>query len=286
GAPSAATLTIQDIDPNYSPLTVTAVQWAGMARSILQIDVTFNKPVSSSSATNPANYSLVNVGPDGRYGTRDDSAVLLDPPTYNLSNRTVTLTPAHPLPANRFFHLQIRGAAGGGVEDLGLNLLAGDGATAGTDYSALLAQGTNLRYATPLGDQVSLSITGGGMIEDLLSGTGEGEQLTVVGAVPHRTVLSGSVRRSRTGTGRAYLGPTLYGLGQFGDVRVRMYSPPFEIGQYPFSPGSTASGTLRTLAQPAIITKGSPTGTVRTAAARQTARPMHRPTVKLHRELK
>ncbi len=282
GAPNAATLTIEDIDPNYSPLTVTAVQWAGTARSIRQIDVTFNKPLSSSSATNPANYSLVNVGPDGKYGTRDDSAVLLDPPTYNLSNRTVTLTPAHPLPANRFFHLQIRGAAGGGVEDLGSNLLAGDGATAGTDYTAMLAQGTNLRYATPLGDQVSLSITGGGMIEDLLSGTGEGEQLTVVGAVPHRTVLSGSVRKSRTGTGRAYLGPTLYGLGQFGDVRVRMYSPPFQVGQYPFSPGSTASGTLRTLAQPAIITKGSPTGTVRTAAARQRARPM----VKLHRELR
>jgi hypothetical protein len=146
----------------------------------------------------------------------------------------------------------------------------------------MLAQGSKLRYATPLGDQVSLSITGGGMIEDLLSGTGEGEQLTVVGAVPHRTVLSGSVRKSRTGTGRAYIGPTLYGLGQFGDVRVRMYSPPFEIGRYPFSPGATASGTLMTLAQPAILSKGFPTGTVRTAAAK----PVHRSMVKLHRELR
>ena len=205
--------------------------------------------------------------------------MLLDPPTYNPTNWTVMLTPAHPLPANRFFHLQIRGAAGGGLEDLRSNLLSGDGATAGTDYTAMLAQGTNLRYATPLGDQVSLSITGGGMIEDLLSGTGEGEQLTVVGAVPHRTVLSGSVRKSRTGTGQAYIGPTLYGLGRFGDVRVRMYSPPFEIGQYPFSSGSTAASTLVTLAEPAILTEGSPTGTVRRAAAR----PMHRPKVKLHR---
>lgn len=205
--------------------------------------MTFNKPLLSSAAINPANFSLASVGPDGKYGTRDDSAVVLN------------------------FHLQISGAAGGGVEDMGSNLLAGNGTTPGTAYTAMLAQGTNLRYVTPLGDQVSLRINGGGMIEDLLSGTGEGEQLTVVGAVPHRTVLSGSVRKSRTGTGRAYLGPTIYGLGQFGDVRVRMYSPPFLIDQYPFSPGSTATGTLKTLAQPNAVTRRSPSGTLKTAAA-------------------
>jgi hypothetical protein len=147
----------------------------------------------------------------------------------------------------------------------------------------MLAQGTNLRYVTPLGDQVSLRITGGGMIEDLLSGTGEGEQLAVVGAVPHRTVLSGSVRKSRTGTGRAYIGPTIYGLGQFGDVRVRMYSPPFLIGQYPFSPGSTASATLKTLAQPEAVTKGTSTSTAKKAAAKRAAAPMLRPKAKFHR---
>jgi uncharacterized repeat protein (TIGR01451 family) len=283
GSPSTTTVTIQDLDPNDSPLAVAALQWAGTAQSIRQIALTFNKPLSSSSATNPANYSLVNVGPDGKYGTRDDSAASLGLPTYNLTNRTVILTPARPLPANRFFHLQIKGTAGGGVEDLWANLLAGNGTTAGTDYTIMLAQGTNLRYATPLGDQVSLRITGGGMIEDLLSGTGQGEQLTVVGAVPHHTVVSGSVRKSRAGTGQAYIGPTIYGLGQFGDVRVRMYSPPFLIGQYPFSPGSTASSTSKALAQADAVTKGSPSSTAKTSAVRRATTSLLRPMVKFHR---
>lgn len=121
------------------------------------------------------------------------------------------------------------------------------------------------------------------MIKDLLSGIGEGKQLTVVGAVPHRMVLTGSVRKTRAGIGRAYLGPTIYGLGQFGDVRLRMYSPPFLIDQYPFSPGSTATSTLKTLAQPNAVTKRSPSGTLKKAAAKRAATPRLRPMAKFHR---
>ena len=150
----------------------------------------------------------------------------------------MALTPAQPLPANRFFHLWINGGTPGGVEDLGDNMLAGDGSTAGTSYTAMLARGTSLKYYTPAGDQVSLKITGGGIIDDLLSGSGQGVKLSVVGEVPHHTVLSGRVRKVRGGTGQAYLGSTIWGLGKFGDVRVKMSSPPFQIGQYPFSPGN------------------------------------------------
>ena len=76
-------------------------------------------------------------------------------------------------------------------------MLAGDGSTAGTSYTAMLARGTSLKYYTPAGDQVSLRITGGGIIDDLLSGSGQGIKLSVVGEVPHHTVLSGSVRKVR-----------------------------------------------------------------------------------------
>ena len=241
GTPSTATLTIQDIDPNFNPLVVNSVQWTGTAQGITQIFVTFSKPLIASTALNPANYALVNVGPDGKYGTRDDSGVPMTVALYQSSNFVVALTPAHPLPANRFVHLWINSGTPGGVEDLGDNMLAGNGSTAGTSYTAMLARGTSLKYYTPAGDQVSLKITGGGIIDDLLSGSGQGVKLSVVGEVPHRTVLSGSVKKVRGGTGRAYLGSTIWGLGNFGDVRVKMSSPPFQIGQYPFSPGSSAS---------------------------------------------
>ena len=74
GSPSTATLTIQDIDPNFSPLSVTNLQWTGTTQNISQIFVTFNKPLITSTAINPANYSLVNVGADGKFGTADDQA--------------------------------------------------------------------------------------------------------------------------------------------------------------------------------------------------------------------
>ena len=97
---------------------------------------------------------------------------------YQSSQPVVALTPAQPLPANRFFHLWINGGSpsSGGVEDVGDNMLAGDGSTPGTSYTAMLARGTSLKYCTPAGDQVSLKITGGGIIDDLLERLGSGHQ--------------------------------------------------------------------------------------------------------------
>ena len=131
GTPSTATLTIQDIDPDFNPVIVSGVQWTGTAQSITQIFVTFSKPLITSTAINPANYALVNVGPDGKYGTLDDSGVAMSVAMYPSSTSIVALTPAQPLPANRFFHLWINGGTPGGVEDLGDNMLAGDGSHRG-----------------------------------------------------------------------------------------------------------------------------------------------------------
>ncbi len=241
GTPSTSTLTIIDIDPNYTPVNVTNVQTSGTAQNIQAITVTFNKPLIAKTATDFANYTLVNLGPDARYGSLDDTGVQLGTATYNSSTWTVTLIPSSPLADNQFFHLMINGASPGGIEDIGNNMLAGNGSTAGTDFTAMLADGTNLRYYTPAGDQVNLKITGGGIIDDLLSGSGQGIRLSVVGEVPHHTVLSGTVKKSPGGTGEAYVGYTLWGLGQFGDVRVKMYSPMFQVSEYPFSPGFSAS---------------------------------------------
>jgi hypothetical protein len=277
GTPSTATLTIQDTDPNDNPLVVTGVQWMGTAHSITQILVTFSKPLITSTAINPANFALVEVGRHGKHGTIDSGlamSVAIDPS----SSLTVALTPARPLPADRFFLLRINSGTPGGVADLGKNMLAGDGRTAGTSYTAMLGRGTRLNYDTPAGDQVSLKITGGGFLDDLLSGSGDGIKLSVVGEVPHRTVLSGRVRKVRGGTGQAYLGPTIWGLGNFGDVRVKIASPPFWISQYPFSPGSAASET-RARVSPAVTPRPASRRSS-TRAARTMNRPFHQLTAR------
>ncbi len=237
---------------------VNNVQWTGTARSITQILVTFSKPLIAATAINPANYALVNVGPDGKYGTLGNQGVAMSVTMYQQSDFVIALTPSQPLPADRFFHLSINSATSGGVEDVGDNMLAGDGSTAGTSYTAMLGRGTSLNYYTPAGDVVSLRITSGGIIDDLLSGSGQGIDLSVVGEVPHHTVLSGTIRKARGGTGQAYLGYTIWGLGSFGDVRVKLASPPFQISQYPFSPGSAASTAASPLlALPAVAPKSS-----------------------------
>ena len=244
GTLSRATLTIQDINPDMNPLVVSNVQWTGSAKAITQIFVTFTEPLIASTAANPDNYALIITAPVGKGSTLADTAMPMSVAMSSASSFVVVLTPAQPLPANRFFRLEL-GAGAGGLQDLGDNMLAGDGSTAGTAYTAMLGRGTRLKYSTPAGDQVSLKINGGGYLDDLLSGSGQGVRLTVVGEVPHHTVLSGSIRKLRGGTGQAYLGSTIWGLGSFGDVRVKLQSPPFQVSQYPFSPNSAASTAAR-----------------------------------------
>ena len=109
GTPNTATLNIVAINPNFTPLAVTNVQWTGTTKDIQEIFVTFNKPLIAATATDPLNFTLVNVGPDGKFGTLDDTQVSLESPSYGQSTWTVMLTPNQPLPANQFFHLQING---------------------------------------------------------------------------------------------------------------------------------------------------------------------------------
>ena len=59
--------------------------------------------------------------------------------------------------------------------------------------------------------------------------------LTLEGGVPHKTVLSGTVPEIKgKGSGVTTLG-AIAGLGKFGDIRVKLSSPPFMVRQYPFS---------------------------------------------------
>jgi uncharacterized repeat protein (TIGR01451 family) len=286
GTPSTATLTIQDIDPNFNPLIVNDVHWTGTAQGITQILVTFSKPLSSTTI-NPANFALVEVGGSGKNGknaTIDGPAVGLSVAMAQFSSGlTLALTPTQPLRANRFYQLLIHSGTPGGVTDLEQDMLAGNGSTPGTAYAAMLGRGTSLTYDTPAGDRVSLKITGGGIIDDLLNGSGDGIRLSVVGEVPHRTILSGHVRKVPGGTGRVYLGYTIWGLGQFGDVRVKLASPPFQISRYPFphpSASSTASTPLIAVSKPGAKARMNEAATLGPAARTSSggvAQAMNRP---------
>ena len=78
-----------------------------------------------------------------------------------------------------------------------------------------------------------VKLKGPGYLQQVRRSQGEGVSLDMVGMVPHRTTLSGTVKARKHGSGQTELG-TITGLGQFGDVNVLMKSPPFHVTQMPF----------------------------------------------------
>jgi hypothetical protein len=196
--------------------------------------MTFSAPLDQSSL-NAADYQLVAFDAGLR-------VIPVSQPIYNALTHTITLVPALPLPSGQYYEIQVVGTGPTPVHDIAGNLLAGaTTGLAGTNYVAYFGQGTRLQYFDHLGNKVTLNLTGGGYMEQIRDATGDGQLLTLIGVVPHRSKLSGGVRansghaKQRTGrsSGRTNLG-IIQGLRNFGDVRVTLTSPPFYVTQYPF----------------------------------------------------
>jgi hypothetical protein len=235
GSASTALLQIVDVDPNTTPLTVSQLSWSGTSRSITSMSVSFNAPLNPTFALNPANYQVVTLAAGNR-------PVAVTPSAYNSATHTVTLMLAAPLASGQYYEIQVVGSGPSALRDIAGNLLAGAASgLAGSSYVASFAQGTRLQYVDAVGNKVKLKLTGGGYLEQIRNASGEGVLLDVVGAVPHRSTLSGSVRLlssharlSRTRPGGATNLGMIQGLGTFGAVKVLLTTPPFYVNQYPF----------------------------------------------------
>ena len=189
--------------------------------------LTFNAPLDPTFATNPANYRLT-------VPTAGNSAVSWTSVVYNASTDAVTLIPQAPLSSGRFYELQAMGTGATALRDLAGNLLDGNSnGQPGSNYVTYFGQGTRLQYVDNTGDKVSLKITHGGYLEDILNAQNVGQSLTIVGEVPRRSALSGTIKKVKRSSGTTNLG-IVNGLGNFGDVKVSLRSPPFLVRQYPF----------------------------------------------------
>jgi hypothetical protein len=226
GGITTAVLTIQDIDPDTTPPQVTGLTWTGSSRSITSLTLSFTGPLDPGSASNPANYRLLNLAGGG--------VIPIASVRYNSVTDSVTLVPSWPLPARHYEQIQVVGTAPTGVRDLAGNLLDGAGrGTPGTDYAASFAQGNRLQYIDNAGNRVTLILKGPGYLQQVRASSGEGILLNIVGMVPHRTTLNGNVKARKGRGGQTDLG-TIQGLGRFGDVRVLLNTPPFFVRQFPF----------------------------------------------------
>jgi uncharacterized repeat protein (TIGR01451 family) len=226
GGVTTADLQIVDTDPDVTPPQVTGLTWAGSSREISNVTLTFSAPLDPSYATNPANYQLEDLARGISVGIASIS--------YNPSTFAVTVVPASPLLSGAYDQIQVMGTGATAIRDLAGNLLSGNGSgAAGSNYVASFAQGTRLQYVDDSGNLVTLQLKGAGYLEQVRNASGEGVLLDIVGMVPHKTTLKGTIKVRKRSSGQTELG-TISGLGQFGDVRVLLKTPPFQVKQLPF----------------------------------------------------
>jgi hypothetical protein len=226
GAANAAALRIADVDPDFTPPQVAALTWTGSPNSISSLTLAFTAPMDPMYASSPSSYHLVNLATGAVIGIASVN--------YSDATRSVTVVPAAPLPSGQFDQIQVIGSGPAAIRDIAGNLLDGTGTgTPGTSYSVSFAQGTRLKYVDGSGNVITLRVKGAGYLEQVRDASGNGVMLNLMGMVPHRTTLTGSIQRHKRSSGQTQLG-TIQGLGQFGDVRVLLTSPPFRVKQYPF----------------------------------------------------
>ena len=87
--------------------------------------------------------------------------------------------------------------------------------------------GTRLTYTDGQGNVVTLQLRQGGIMELFQSSGGSVQQLGLIGAVPGRSTLTGSVRRGRGGTGRTTLPPISGAEG----VHIKLKGRPFAVAR-------------------------------------------------------
>lgn len=224
GAVSTSQLQIIDTDPNTTPPQVVSLTWNGDAMAIWNLTVSFTAPLDPTFAADAANYVLTTAG----------GHVIPVSASYNMATRSVSLVPAVVLPSGQAYLLRVVGTGPTAIRDIAGNVLAGQSPNVpGLDYLACFEQGTKISYIDASRNRVFLKVKGSGYLEQVRSWSGDSEDLTVIGMAPRRTVLMGHVQALRGGTGRTNIG-VLNGIGQFGQMKVNLASPPFLARVFPF----------------------------------------------------
>jgi uncharacterized repeat protein (TIGR01451 family) len=157
---------------------------------ILGVGLIFNVFLDSAAAGNPSNYRIAtNAGRDKRFGTADDKLVSIEFALYDGPSNSVLLLPTKPLKQNALFRVTVQGAGTG----------------LGSDYGILMGRGTKLSITDRDGDQATLVLANGGILDLQQLPEDVGPRLSVLDAVPGFSTLSAKVKESSRGDGRVVI---------------------------------------------------------------------------------
>jgi hypothetical protein len=230
---------------------------------ILGVVYSFSAPLAPSTV-NASTFELFSAGPHALYNVPIKLAKT-NPVVYRQSGDsfTVTVTPAAHLAAG---HLIKAVAIGTGVKPVTSNTgVAIDGDYTGTlpsgdqipggDFDALMATGAHITYKDSHTNTISLTLTHGGLMEFIEPLNGAPGYLELAKIVTGKSILTGTVKAGKTGTGST----TLEAITGLTGVTDKLSSTDFTITD----PGVTALDVvaLATMANPldmaaAIETEG------------------------------
>jgi hypothetical protein len=124
---------------NLTPPTVVMLQRVGIHEHLTHLVLTFSEALDPATAQNLSNYQIIDPGPDGRFGTRDDRTVAVLSAVYDAALHTVTLSPVTRLDWHKFYGVRVMASAPSGIANPSGVRLDGDGSGhAGIDYGAVL----------------------------------------------------------------------------------------------------------------------------------------------------
>lgn len=213
------TLIITNVDTTAPTISNVTINHVG--KKITSLTVQFNEAVTQSSAEALTSYGIFNRDKEGPYGTGPRTSVKLSLVSYDPATNTATLTPKKPLAMNKVYQFVAYGS--NGVTDVGGQGLEGN-VSASNDYSIFFGLGTHLQYVDADGDNVSLKLSGPGLLDLTRAFNGNASSLILEDTTP-QSVLSGKVHKGKYGDGQA----TIDLVGPTGGVNDELTKPPFII---------------------------------------------------------
>ena len=256
GTPVVATVDVTNTDRDLIPPYISNLVAIPNGSSINGFQLTFDKAMDLSRVSLLSNYHIfiTNAG-------NAQTPVPLAGVSYNPATDTVTLIPFAPLPTNRFYHIVVNGSFGAALTDTSGNVLYGSGGV-GTNYDVFYGQGTKLTYDDSENNVVTIQINGGGTLAIFRGSNGDAAAVNLLGIVPHKTKLTGSVKKlNKKGSGHTIIG-SINGFGQFGNVYSTLTTPSFYVGSAPVSAASfsVADPVSITSSVKAVVSKSTPKG--------------------------
>ena len=193
------------------PVVTGLVEPLGHGRS--SIVISFDGPLNSTQAVDAANYR-VNLLAQGNTEivSKPGAADPVVSARYDAAMQQVTLNLARPLAPGQCYRVWVNGSPTTGLTDTSGTTIDGDNDdTPAGDFYGLVAAGTRLTFSDMSGNRALVAVSGGGLVELWRGLNGNVNQLTVVGAKPNSTTLTGSVRTGKGGDGQVVI-PSIQGL--------------------------------------------------------------------------